>query len=119
MEKKFLPDLHVKGWGSELWIMNSDLYCGKILLMHSGKKCSWHYHLLKDEVFYVQSGKVELLVSEQDEIEKADLIILNRGDSFHVLPTIRHQMKALEDTELFEISTQHFEDDTYRVIRGD
>jgi len=32
---------------------------------------------------------------------------------------LRHQMLALEDSELFEFSTQHFEDDSYRIIRGD
>ena len=24
------------------------------------KRCSWHYHVLKDEVFYIQSGKILL-----------------------------------------------------------
>jgi hypothetical protein len=28
-------------------------------------------------------------------------------------------MIALEDSELFEFSTQHFEDDSYRIIKGD
>jgi hypothetical protein len=28
-------------------------------------------------------------------------------------------MLALEDTELFEFSTQHFDDDSYRIIPGD
>jgi len=28
-------------------------------------------------------------------------------------------MEALEDTELFEFSTQHFDEDSYRIINGD
>jgi hypothetical protein len=40
-----------KGWGSELWLVNGDLYCGKILRFNKGKKCSLHYHKLKTETF--------------------------------------------------------------------
>jgi len=28
-------------------------------------------------------------------------------------------MIALEDSELFEFSTQHFDEDSYRIIKGD
>ena len=45
-----------KGWGYEKWIVNCEKYCGKLLFIAKGKKCSWHYHRKKDEVFYVQSG---------------------------------------------------------------
>ena len=43
-----------KGWGYEKWIVNSPLYCGKILWFCKDKKCSWHYHKKKDEVFYIK-----------------------------------------------------------------
>ena len=112
---KFVP----KGWGYEKWIVNCDRYCGKILHIVQGKKCSWHYHQLKDEVFYVQSGAVEVLYSYDDNIETADLILLTKGDKFHVPPGMRHRMEALQDTELYEFSTQHFDEDSYRVIAGD
>ena len=108
-----------KGWGYEKWIVNKEEYCGKLLFFVKGKKCSWHYHELKDEVFYIQSGKVLVRYSDQDDIEKADEVVLERGDNFHVHRGLRHQMIALEDTELFEFSTQHFDDDSYRIIKGD
>jgi len=44
---------------------------------------------------------------------------LNRGDKFEVPVGLRHQMVALEDTELFEFSTQHFDEDSCRLIKGD
>jgi len=28
-------------------------------------------------------------------------------------------MEALEDSELFEFSTQHFDTDSYRLVKGD
>ena len=108
-----------KGWGFEKWIVNCEEYCGKLLYFVKDKKCSWHYHKLKDEVFYIQSGKIIVLYSEQDDVEEAEVLVLNKGDKFHVYRGLRHQMIALEDTELFEFSTQHFDEDSYRIIKGD
>ena len=30
-----------------------------------------------------------------------------------------HKIKALKDSELFEFSTQHFDSDSHRIIKGD
>jgi mannose-6-phosphate isomerase-like protein (cupin superfamily) len=108
-----------KGWGYEKWIANCPLYCGKILFIAQGKKCSWHYHNLKDEVFYIQSGAVEVIYSYQDNPKVADKILLVKGDKFHVPTGMRHQMYALKDTELFEFSTEHFDSDSIRLQKGD
>ena len=112
-------EIHSKGWGYEKWIVNNDLYCGKILFFERGKKCSWHYHKVKDETFYVQSGEILLRYGEHDDLERSKTINLKSGAKFYVPPGLRHQMTGITDTELFEFSTQHFEDDSYRVIRGD
>ena len=111
--------IYPKGWGYEKWIVNKDEYCGKLLHIIKGKKCSWHYHKLKDETFYLQEGKILLKYSDEDNIEESKELILERGDKFHVYRGLRHQMFALEDTDLFEFSTQHFDNDSYRVIKGD
>ena len=108
-----------KGWGHELWIVNKKEYCGKLLFFEKDKRCSWHHHKLKDEVFYIQSGKILVKYSDDDNIDEAEEMILKRGDRFHVYRGLRHQMIALEDTELFEFSTQHFDSDSYRLINGD
>ena len=114
-EIKYVP----KGWGFEKWIHNSEEYCGKLLYFVKGKCCSWHYHVLKDEVFYIQSGKVLVKYSDGDEIESAKELILEKGDKFHVYRGLRHRIIALEDTELFEFSTQHFDSDSHRIEKGD
>mgnify|MGYP003123091881 FL=1 len=123
---KFLPRktkidmIHVdKGWGWERWICNGPEYCGKLLFFKKGKKCSWHVHRLKDEVFYLQSGRMIVKYSEKDNLENAEELILNPGENFHVYRGLRHQMIALEDSELFEFSTQHFDSDSYRIVKGD
>ena len=115
MDIKFVS----KGWGFEKWIVNCKEYCGKLLYFAKDKKCSWHYHRLKDEVFYIQSGKVLVKFSDGDDIDKAEEVILNKGDNFHVYRGLRHRIIAIEDTELFEFSTQHFDSDSYRIERGD
>ena len=114
-EIKFVP----KGWGFEKWIVNSEKYCGKLLYFVKGKRCSWHYHKIKDEVFYIQSGKILVKYSNEDTLEDAQEVILEPGDNFHVYVGLRHQMIALEDTELFEFSTQHFDSDSHRILKGD
>ena len=108
-----------KGWGFERWIVNNEEYCGKLLYLAKGKRCSWHYHILKDEVFYVQSGRVKVLYSDEEDRDVAKEIILEASDNFHVYRGLKHQIIALMDTELFEFSTQHFDSDSHRIIKGD
>ena len=108
-----------KGWGWERWIVNCEEYCGKLLFFNKGKRCSWHFYKLKDEVFYLQSGKLMVYYSDEDDISTAKQQLLKPGQNFHVYRGLRHQMVALEDCELFEFSTQHFDTDSYRIIKGD
>jgi len=114
-----MENIHPKGWGYENWIVNKPEYCGKLLYFNAGKKCSWHYHKIKDETFFIGSGKIKLLYGEDEDINLAKEVILEKGNSFHIYPGLIHQMIAIEDTELYEFSTEHFEDDSYRVIKGD
>ena len=112
---KFVP----KGWGWEKWIANSHEYCGKLLFIKKNHRCSWHYHILKDETFYLQSGRLHLFYGQTDDLRESYTKILEPGDKFHVPRKMRHQMYALEDSELFEFSTQHFDEDSHRIFCGD
>jgi len=42
-----------KGWGHELILVNNEKYCGKILFFKKGCKFSMHYHMIKQETWYV------------------------------------------------------------------
>lgn len=108
-----------KGWGFEKWIVNNDKYCGKLLYFVKDRKCSWHYHKIKHETFYIQKGSILLRYGDGDSLDDADIVVLSQGDSFTIYPGLRHQMQAITDTELFEFSTQHFDEDSYRILRGD
>ena len=62
---------------------------------------------------------IRLLYGYGDSMEDSSEEILMPGDTFEILPLLRHRMFAIKDSELFEFSTQHFEDDSYRIIKGD
>jgi len=109
-----------KGWGHEIWIHNSEKYCGKLLFFNKGKKCSWHYHHLKEETFYLQEGRILLKYGWDEDINKATTLVLRPGSSFHITVGLKHQMKGLlKSNILFEFSTQHFDSDSIRIIPGD
>jgi quercetin dioxygenase-like cupin family protein len=52
-------EIHKKAWGHELWIANHEAYCGKLLVFEKDKKFSMHYHLIKEESWYVAEGEFE------------------------------------------------------------
>jgi quercetin dioxygenase-like cupin family protein len=108
-----------KGWGYEVWIKNFDKYCGKLLYIEKDKKTSWHYHILKEETLYLQSGQLLVSYGTSDDFNYKTLVLLTPGDSFHIVPGLRHQLHAKETCELFEFSTEHFDTDSIRVIKGD
>jgi quercetin dioxygenase-like cupin family protein len=113
------PKIVPKGWGHELWIHNDERYCGKLLYFHAGKRCSLHYHKLKHETFYLQSGRISFTTYMLGDEDLSMTEILIPGDVRELVPGLVHQMLALDDSELFEFSTQHFDDDSYRIVKGD
>jgi quercetin dioxygenase-like cupin family protein len=120
MGKKMLLNIkHVpKAWGYEKWIVNKPEYCGKLLKLNTGKYTSWHFHKLKDEVMFLYHGSIKILSSDVDEVEEAEEAFLLPGEAFHIPRGLRHRIIALEDSELFEFSTQHFDSDSYRLLAG-
>ena len=121
-----IPERHIKGWGDESWIHNDEKYCGKVLYFQNGKKCSLHYHKLKHETFFLQSGYLECRFFPLENLEnelktpRGLWIIMKPGDVKEIPPGLVHQMKAIMgDAYLYEFSTQHFEDDSYRIEKGD
>lgn len=113
------PLLVTKGWGFEEIIVNNEKYCGKILHFKKGKKCSFHVHFVKDETFRLAKGRMILRTGLDEELAKADWQMLEVGDIYHIPVGLIHQMEALEDSELYEFSTQDFPEDSYRIIKGD
>jgi len=95
-----------KAWGKEIWLVNRD-YCGKILILNKGFRCSMHHHKNKDETFYVSKGKVFLELGNKK-------LIMKQGDSMLVKPNTKHRFTGLENSEIIEFSTHHEDEDSYR-----
>jgi quercetin dioxygenase-like cupin family protein len=107
-----------KGWGHEIIFENNELYCGKLLKFKQGAKFSMHYHMIKDETWYVQEGEFiyRWINTETAEVNER---ILKVGDTVRQYPGQPHQLEALTDGVVYEVSTEHFDEDSYRVWKGD
>ena len=108
-----------KQWGYELWVHNDEQYCGKLLVFKKDKKFSMHYHLIKEESWYVAKGEFEYRwIDTETATVKSTRII--EGDVVDLEQGQPHQLQALtEGATIFEVSSKHFEEDSYRVMKGD
>lgn len=97
-----------KPWGYELIFAKTDQYVGKILHINKGHKLSLQYHKQKEETIYMAKGKMNFVFEE--EKGKLSEIILNEGDAHHISPGKQHRMIALEDCDVFEVSTPQLDD---------
>jgi mannose-6-phosphate isomerase-like protein (cupin superfamily) len=108
-----------KKWGYELWIHNDNQYCGKLLVFtNSGNKFSMHYHMLKNETWYVQEGAFQFDWIDTETAERC-YTQLQKGDVVYIEKGLPHQLTALIDNSIvFEVSTEHFDADSYRIYRN-
>ena len=108
-----------KKWGYELWIHNDIDYCGKLLVFtKSGNKFSMHYHMIKDETWYIQKGAFQFDWIDTENGERCYTQI-QEGDVIEIKKGLPHQLTALtEEATVFEVSTQHFDEDSYRIYRN-
>ena len=105
----FEPRRVDKPWGYELIWALTDLYCGKKLFIRAGEALSLQFHKVKDEVIYVESGRVEFTMGGPgDPVPHKEVV--GPGAAFHVTPGVVHRMRALEDSFLLEVSTPQLDD---------
>ena len=65
-----------------------------------------------------KKGKFEYKFIDTETAELKSRIV-KEGDCIHLMPGQPHQMLALEEgATIFEVSTQHFDSDSYRVLPG-
>jgi mannose-6-phosphate isomerase-like protein (cupin superfamily) len=107
-----------KGWGHEIWMVNNEKYCGKILHFDGHAKFSMHYHLKKDEAWYVHKGTFTFRWING---KTAEIITetLNEGDAVRIPTGLPHQLEVENGGDIIETSTQHFDEDSIRVWKGD
>jgi mannose-6-phosphate isomerase len=105
---EFTPRRVDKPWGHEqIWAL-TDHYCGKILVIETGKRLSLQFHEQKDEWVHVLSGRMRLFLEDADgEVVARDL---GPGEGAHVSAGRRHRYEAIERCEVLEVSTPELDD---------
>jgi quercetin dioxygenase-like cupin family protein len=96
-----------KPWGHETIWAKTDQYVGKILHIKAGEALSVQYHTVKDETVYLMSGQLIYRIWENDQPKGVDLRI---GQAFRITPGTVHQMEAVTDCDVLEVSTPHLDD---------
>ena len=96
-----------KPWGYELLWAKTDQYAGKIIHVNAGHALSLQYHNQKTETVYLASGR---LLYELQEGERLVGRELSPGDRIHVPAGTVHRMTAIEDADIFEVSTPELDD---------
>jgi mannose-6-phosphate isomerase-like protein (cupin superfamily) len=97
-----------KPWGYELHWGITDRYAGKILHIKKGEALSLQYHERKDEFQYIVKGTVDIELGGADGVLQTHR--LHAGDTLHITPGMRHRLTAVEDTDIFEVSTPEIDD---------
>jgi len=102
-----------KPWGYELRWGITDRYAGKMLHVKKGEALSLQYHERKDEFQFVVKGTVDIELGGPDGALTTHR--MKAGDTLHIGPGTRHRLMAVEDTDIFEVSTPEIDD----VVRLD
>ena len=97
-----------KPWGHEIIWAKSNRYVGKILHINAGQELSVQYHNKKDETIYLLSGEIAYRVNGPgDQLQDVGL---KPGESFRNTPGTIHQMVAVTDCDVLEVSTPELDD---------
>ncbi len=98
-----------KPWGHETIWAHTERYVGKILHINAGHELSVQYHNKKDETVYLLSGTINYRVQREgsDRLEDMQLTV---GESFRNTPGTVHQMVAVTDCDVLEVSTPELDD---------
>jgi mannose-6-phosphate isomerase len=96
-----------KPWGYERIWAQSDRYVGKMLHINAGEELSLQYHNRKDETVHLLSGELVYRVKLGEALED---VKLKNGESFRITPGTVHQMHAVTDCDILEVSTPEVDD---------
>jgi len=96
-----------KPWGYELHWAKTDRYVGKILHINAGHALSLQYHVRKEETILLWSGRLQFDIEQNGSLKRLDV---KPGERIHVVPGTVHRMTAIEDCDIFEVSTPELDD---------
>lgn len=91
-----------KIWGSTQPIYQDDHFEVNRIFAKKGGFCSLHKHECKANLFYVESGELEIEVHKRD-YKLVDVTVIGPGESTIVNPGEAHRFRAKKNTVAFEI----------------
>lgn len=98
-----------KVWGEEIWFVNGEKYCGKLLILDKGATSSYHCHKVKEETFMCLEGYAKLTIEGKDYM----LAPFTRAKT--IKPGEYHKFYGITEAVILEVSTHHEENDVARL----
>ena len=83
-----------KPWGYELHWAKTDRYVGKLIHVNA-------------ETIYLHSGLLLFEIQDGKELVKREM---RPGERVHITPKTIHRMTAIQDSDIFEVSTPEIHD---------
>ena len=97
-----------KPWGHEEIWAHTSRYVGKLLFIRAGHRLSLQHHVKKEETLRVHSGL--MLLEYGEAVDALSSREMGPGDVIHIPPGLIHRMSAIEDVEVYEVSTTELDD---------
>jgi quercetin dioxygenase-like cupin family protein len=95
-----------KPWGFEVRWAVTDRYVGKLLHICEGHALPRKYHEHRDESILLMGGLLDLDLGEVT-------YRLSPGDCIRIVPGTPHRMKAIEDCDIFQVSSPELYDEVH------
>lgn len=109
-----------KGWGYESHLLNNENLCVKVMNIGYRKECSLHFHIKKEELFFIMEG---IMLFDFIDTKTAEIMTskLSAGDSVYIPKGVPHRFTgaSLDGCLFLECSTHDDPEDSYRVQKGD
>ncbi|SVA17251.1 uncharacterized protein METZ01_LOCUS70105 [marine metagenome] len=96
-----------KPWGYELRWAVTNRYVGKVIHVNAGHALSLQYHEVKEETILLWNGRIKFEIERDGRRVEQEM---TPGQSIHITPGTVHRMTAIEDSDIFEVSTPELQD---------
>lgn len=93
-----------KTWGSRWLIHQDSTHTTNVLMLKAGRRCSWHSHQTKWNLFVVLSGLVGIVTFKGE-------VLLHAGEEMRVPPGEMHEFRVYKDGAMVEIMYVEYDDD--------
>jgi len=109
MEKIKIKKDFKRPWGGFIQFTENQPSTVKILKIKKGESLSLQSHKMRDEFWYLISGKIKVKIGKK--INSLEELILKEGETIFIPRHFLHQASALKNSEILEISFGKFKEE--------